>query len=309
SASGAKVCAAGNIGTALSDVVEEAWDVIVVEASSFQLRFIDSFHPSAAALLNVSPDHLDWHGSFEAYAKAKTNLVRNLTRSDVFAFGAGDAVAEQAAASTAAHPVPVSGSVIPPGGVGIEDGMLHLGADTIEAPDLGPDFLSDLAAAAVLARHEGATVAGISSAMASFVPGPHRRRTIGEWDGVQWVDDSKATNPEAAAAAAEAYASVVLIAGGRNKGLDLTPMAAPASIRRVVTIGESAADLNALFGAIAATAGAMAEAVRMAREVARAGDTVLLAPGCASFDMFNSYADRGDRFAAAARTQAGGDGH
>ncbi len=202
-ASGAKVCAAGNIGTALSDVATEAWDVIVVEASSFQLRFIDRFHPTGAALLNVTPDHLDWHGSFDAYVDAKANITRNQSTPDVFVYGADDAVAQKVSATTSARTVAVSGSSIPDGGVGIAEGSLRLGDARFEAPDLGPDFLTDLAAAAVLARHEGATVDGISAALAAFRPGPHRRRTVGVWDGIRWVDDSKATNPEATAAAAD----------------------------------------------------------------------------------------------------------
>jgi UDP-N-acetylmuramoylalanine--D-glutamate ligase len=123
---------------------------------------------------------------------------------------------------------------------------------------------------------------------------------VGLWDGIAWVDDSKATNPHAAIAAIRAYPSVVLIAGGRDKGLDVRPLAFEPNVRAIVAIGESAPVLAAVSPrtTVAAT---LEEAVALADGIARQGDTVLLAPGCASFDMFRSYGDRGDRFAAAVR--------
>ena len=310
-ASGAKVCAAGNIGTALSDVAQDPWDVIVVEASSFQLRFTETFHPSGSAVLNVTPDHLDWHGTYESYRRAKSRIGSNQNRDDVLVYGDDDDGAREIASSAPARTVPVSGVRRPNGGVGAEDGIVHLGGFELPAPSLGPDFISDLVTAAVLALHGGATEAGIRHGFGEFRPGPHRRTSLGTWGDVTWVDDSKATNPHAAVAAAAAYRSVVLIAGGRNKGLDLSPMGAMASVRAVITLGESADEIGALFDrSIVTRVESMHDAVVAADQLAVAGDTVLLAPGCASFDMFESYAERGEAFQRlVARQKAGGDGH
>ena len=298
-ASGVQVCAAGNIGTALSDVAQDAWDVIVVEASSFQLRFTETFHPRGAAILNVSPDHLDWHGSFDAYVAAKARITANQVPDDLVCYGADDPVASREAAASPAHGVPVSGRRVPPGGAGVDGTVLRVQGTEFPAPRLGPDFLEDLVAAAVLARHGGASDAGIRRGLDDFEPGPHRRTTVGTWGGVRWVDDSKATNPHAAAAAAASFPSVVLIAGGRNKGLDLSPIADVPTVRHVVAIGESAAEVVALFDFdMVSMAGDLEEAVVVSDAHAQSGDTVLLAPGCASFDMFASYAERGDAFTA-----------
>lgn len=308
-ASGARVCAAGNIGTALSDVVDEQWDVLVVEASSFQLRFTTAFHPKGAAILNVTPDHLDWHGSYDAYMDAKRRIAVNQTSEDELVFGADDEGARVAALAGEAHRTPVSGTAVPDGGAGVVDGRLSFHGSSVPAPDLGPDFLADLAAAAVLAAFQGATTEAIGRAVEQFRPGPHRRSLVGRWGGVTWIDDSKATNPHAAVAAAASYQSVILIAGGRNKGLDLSPMADMPTVRRVITIGESGAAIARLHPGRSIPAESLAEAIEVADAAAEPGDTVLLAPGCASFDMFASYADRGDRFADLVRTRKGADGN
>jgi UDP-N-acetylmuramoylalanine--D-glutamate ligase len=307
-ASGARTCAAGNIGKALSDVVRDPWDVIVVEASSFQLRFAESFHPIAGAVLNVTPDHLDWHLTFEAYLEAKSGITANQGPGDVLAFGADDGGASAIAAGSSARTVPISGTRVPTGGSGVADGAVWIEGNEFPAPGLGPDFLVDLVAAGVLAMHAGATTDGIREGLADFHPGPHRRSVVGTWDGVRWVNDSKATNPHAAVAAAAAYPSVVLIAGGRNKGLDLTPMASMPTVRHVVTIGESADELGGLWRHDQVTEAAdLADAVARADEVSSPGDTVLLAPGCASFDMFSSYAERGEIFESTVRRRKAGE--
>ena len=241
--SGAKACAAGNIGRALCDVAQEPWEVIVVEASSFQLEFTESFHPGAAAILNVTPDHLDWHGTAEDYLEAKARITANQTAADLLVYGVDDEGAATAAAASRADTIPVSGMRVPAGGAGMSEGTLEIDGRLYPAPDLGADFLLDLVAAAVVAGRVGATGDGIRNGLAAFRPGPHRRSIVGEWDGVIWVDESKATNPHAALASASAFESVVLIAGGQNKGLDLSPMAGMASVRHVFTIGETAAEL------------------------------------------------------------------
>ena len=295
--SGVKACAAGNIGTALSDVAQESWDVIVVEASSFQLAFAHAFHPRAAAILNVSPDHLDWHRTFDAYADAKARITSNQIPSDLLAFGADDPAAAGAANVSRAEKVPVSANRVPEGGAGVVAGRIRIGPMDFEAPDLPADFLEDAVVGAVLARKVGATEQGIRRGFSRFRPGPHRRALVGEWQGVQWVDDSKATNPHAAVAAANGFESVVLIAGGQNKGLDLSPMAMMPTVRHVFSIGETAEELGRIFdGRPVTITASLSEAVAGAEEVAERGDTVLLAPGCASFDMFASYGARGDEF-------------
>jgi UDP-N-acetylmuramoylalanine--D-glutamate ligase len=198
-----------------------------------------------------------------------------------------------------ARRVAVSGREVTADGFGRDGSSLRAGDVLVPIDELTRHddvFLVDLAAAAALAFHLGATADGIAGAARAYRPGRHRRQLIGEWDGVRWVDDSKATNPHAALASIRSFDSVVLIAGGRAKGLDLTPLAAEPGVRHVIGIGEAGPVLVAASHA-GRVAVDMAEAVRIATEVAEPGDTVLLAPGAASFDMFGSYAERGDTFA------------
>jgi UDP-N-acetylmuramoylalanine--D-glutamate ligase len=307
-ASGRRTAAVGNIGVPLSEAVGGDWDALVVEASSFQLRFIDSFHPQVAVLLNVAPDHLDWHGSFEAYLAAKARIHQNQGEQDLLIFDGEDRGAQEAVASARSRRWPVSGRRRPPAGSGPQDGRLWLGevaVDLAGVPSADPIFLVDAAAAGTAALAVGATGEGIGAALRSFRPPDHRRQVVGTWDGVAWVDDSKATNPHAAVAAIRSYPSVVLIAGGRNKGLDVAAIATEARLRHVIGIGEAGPEMAA-----AARAGSVAadleEAVALADRLALPGDTVLLAPGCASFDMFRSYAHRGEVFAEAVRRRKEG---
>jgi UDP-N-acetylmuramoylalanine--D-glutamate ligase len=303
----ANVCAAGNIGTALSTVVGEPWDLVVVEASSFQLRFVDAFHPVAAAVVNVAPDHLDWHGSESAYAAAKARIYANQTPRDILAFDVDDPGAVATVAGAAATLVPVSGRRLPEGGNGVDGDTVVIGEMELPRPNLDESFLVDLVVAGTLARHVGADQGSIAAVLSSFEPGPHRRTIVGAWDGVTWVDDSKATNPHAAVAAASAFQDVVLIAGGRNKGLDLTPLVAVPTVRHIVALGEAAADLAAAAGDRVTVVDTMEAAVLAAGRLSVPGSTVLLAPGCASFDMYRSYGERGDRFRRLVIDHQGGD--
>ena len=305
SAGGISSVAAGNVGLALSDVAQDPWGCIAVEASSFQLRFIEDFHPAAAAILNVAPDHLDWHGGFAAYAAAKGRIYENQTSDEVLAYGADDAEAAALAAAAPGRQIPVSGVARPKGGNGPSGDQLVIGDHAYPCPDLDAVWLFDLAVAATLADAMGAAADGIAEVLATFEPGRHRRTIVATAGGVTWVNDSKATNPHAAIAAAGAYASVILIAGGRNKGLDLAPLVRAPSVRHVVALGEAAPELVAAGGERVAVAADLAEAVTMAEALAAPGDTVLLAPGCASFDMFESYAQRGDVFTSLVRQRLG----
>lgn len=307
-ASGRRTAAVGNIGVPLSEAVGGDWDALVVEASSFQLRFTESFHPHVAVLLNVAPDHLDWHGSFEAYLAAKARIHRNQEEQDLLVFDDEDPGARRAVASARSRRWPVSGTRRPPTGSGPEDGLLWLGDVAVDlegVPSVDPIFLVDAAAAGTAALGVGATAEGIGEALRGFRPPSHRRQLVGTWEGVTWVDDSKATNPHATVAAIRSYPSVVLIAGGRNKGLDVATIATEPRLRHVIGIGEAGPEMVAAArsGSVVAD---LEEAVALADRLALPGDTVLLAPGCASFDMFRSYAHRGEVFAETVRRRKEG---
>jgi UDP-N-acetylmuramoylalanine--D-glutamate ligase len=293
-AGGMRAVAAGNVGTALSDVVGGAWDVVVIEASSFQLRFIDQFHPRAAAITNIAPDHLDWHGSLASYAAAKARIFENMGPDDLLAYEADDARVVDTVATSNAAAVPFSGSRRPPGGNGPEGDQLIVAGHRFPLPAFDATYTSDLVAAATLAIAMGGAVEGVASVLETFAPGAHRREVVGVWSGVTWVNDSKATNPHAAVAAARAYPSVVLIAGGQNKGLDLAPLTRVETVRRVIAFGEAAGEIAAAGDALVVDT--LAQAVASADAIAEPGDVVLLAPGCASFDQFDSYAHRGEVF-------------
>ncbi|MDP3984044.1 MAG: UDP-N-acetylmuramoyl-L-alanine--D-glutamate ligase [Acidimicrobiia bacterium] len=314
-ASGLSTAAVGNIGTALSSVVGESFDVLVVEASSFQLELTDSVRPDTAVLLNLAPDHLDWHPSYAAYAAAKAKIFANQEGGDLLVYDADDPGVEPLVTSIRARHNPprlwpVSGNRRPAGGSGPADGVLRLPGVEIPLTDLAspdPILVVDLAAAAVAASNHGARPEAVTSVCRRFRPGPHRRTVVAERGGVAFVDDSKATNPHAALASISAYSSVVLIAGGISKGLDISPLAQVAHVRHVVALGESAPVLVKAAGPGRATmVDSMEEAVAVATGIAQPGDTVLLAPGCASFDMFESYGARGDSFASAVKRLVSG---
>lgn len=307
-ASGFHVVAAGNIGLGLSDVADQEWDRVVIEVSSFQLRFIDSFRPAVAVLLNVADDHLDWHGSYEAYAAAKARIFENAGKEEVLIFDVDDAGATRLAAGAPGRVIPISGKSAPEGGYGVRDGALITVGSSIPLVSLrvtDAAYLLDMTAAAVAAESLGASPEAVRDVLMGFQPGHHRRTLIGVWGEVTWINDSKATNPHAAVAACEAYRSVILIAGGRNKGLDLAPMAHVPSIKYLIALGEAAPQLLSHWTGRGVHVDSLDEAVEAAAAVTEPGDTVLLAPGCASFDMFTSYEARGEAFEAAVRSFQG----
>jgi UDP-N-acetylmuramoylalanine--D-glutamate ligase len=283
----------------LSGLSAIALDVVVVEASSFQLRFVETFAPDVAVVLNVAPDHLDWHGSYDAYLEAKANLVARATDHTPLVFDADDTGAARIANGSRARLVPVSGSRCPQGGWGIDGDNLILDGlhmPLAEVPTADVAFRFDLVAAGTAALSAGARPDAVRSAIRSFRPGAHRRQMVADVGGVAWINDSKATNPHAASAAVSAYPSVVLIAGGRNKDLDLAPLLGHPNLRAVVAIGEAAPDVIRAARVPVREALTMEEAVGFAAEFACPGDTVLLAPGCTSWDMYSSYAERGEVF-------------
>jgi UDP-N-acetylmuramoylalanine--D-glutamate ligase len=308
-AGGYDALACGNIGLSFPEAAREERDVLVVEVSSFQLALQESFHPTISVLLNVAPDHLDWHGTFESYVEAKERIHALQTGTDVHVGNRDDPVAAEISSRAGCllrwfrTGPPDEGEV---GYVGDEliahvDGVHGLGA--IDGERAG--YREDAAAAAAVALAYGVDPAAAAAALAGFRPGPHRGEVVATVDGVRFVDNSKATNVHAAAAAIDGAGDAVLIAGGRAKGVDLSPLKAHAGrLRAVIAIGESATGVVDVFEGVVPTtlAASIEEAVRDAFAAAVAGDTVLLAPACASWDQFANYVERGERFAAAARS-------
>jgi len=312
-----EVC--GNIGRPLAAVVDgPPGRVFVVELSSFQLETIDRFRPRAAALLNLSPDHLDRHGDLAGYLAAKRRIFENQTAEDVAVLNAGDAPVAETAVAGRKRLFALSGPVAD-GCVVADDRVVETtpGADPVElfacadVPLPGPHNLENAMAAALLARAVGAPAAALAPALAAFRGLPHRLERVAERHGVVFFDDSKGTNVGATLRSLEGFAdgSVHLILGGRNKGADLAllrPMV-ERKARRVYLIGEAADELAAaLAGAVEISrSGELGAAVDEAARRARAGESVLLSPACASFDQFRDFGDRGRRFQGFVRSAAG----
>ncbi|MDR2548834.1 MAG: UDP-N-acetylmuramoyl-L-alanine--D-glutamate ligase [Desulfobulbus sp.] len=303
----------GNIGTPLLDYFADPgrYDSVVLELSSFQLDLAGSFRPNVGLLLNLSPDHLDRHGSFDAYAAAKMQLFAHQVAGDCAILGTDDPLA-------GATPIgkEVRRHTFGRGGecsARIVAGRVELRRDTDGAEhrvsfDLGPTRLHSSvnqlnAAAAVLAVAQlGCEPEAIARGLLSFEPPPHRMAEVATIDGVRFIDDSKATNIGALEAAlGGCEAPVVLIAGGRDKGSDYTLLREVVGrrVKHLVLLGEAAGIMRAALETVVTTetVGSMAEAVHRAMAAAASGDLVLLAPGCASFDMFSGYAERGRVFA------------
>jgi len=309
--------AAGNIGTPLTALLASALPppLVVAELSSFQLWYTSSLAPAVALVLNLAPDHLDWHGSFVAYAAAKARIWRAQGPEDLAVVNADDA---EAAGLPVAHPVPGRLAHFSVGGAAGADAVVRDGMVWWRAPDgdpvpvvcvdelglRGPHNLANVCAAVTAAVAAGADPAMLAAPLRAFRAGGHRMETVAVRDGVRWVDDSKATNPHAAAAALASYDAVVWIAGGLNKGLAFDGLAPllPGRVRATVTVGSSGPALAAVArsaGVPVVEAGTVAAAVPAAAALARPGDVVLLAPACASMDQFRDYADRGEAFRAA----------
>ncbi len=289
SAGGLKAVIGGNIGTPLSSQVASSTPdtVHIVEVSSFQLETIETFHPWIAVLLNLSSDHLDRHGSMEDYAAAKARIFENQTEDDYAVINADDPQTLALARAGRARKVTFS----------VNNPLVPLSSIRL----LGRHLFSDVMAAATVATIAGVPTDAMVQAVESFTGLEHALEPAGTVNGVRFVNDSKATNVEAAQRAIESFDSgLVVIMGGRFKSGDFSRLRDPLVAReaRVVVIGEAAALIRgALEGAVPVeTAGTLEAAVHRALELAPAGGTVLLAPACASFDMFRDYAERGDVF-------------
>ncbi|GAA4740877.1 UDP-N-acetylmuramoyl-L-alanine--D-glutamate ligase [Amnibacterium soli] len=345
---GRRARACGNIGSPVLDAIREpdGWDVLVVELSSYQLHWLDQTRaeqvsPVASVCLNIADDHLDWHGSAEAYRAAKGKVYERTRLACVY--NVEDAVTEQlvrdADVVEGCRAVGFTRGVPRVSEVGIVEEVLvdrafleqrrtsALELTTVdalhEAGLSAPHVVADVLAASALARAVGVEPRAIRDALAAFRLDAHRIEPVGEVDGVRFVDDSKATNPHAAAASLAAFERVVWIAGGLTKGVDVEPLVAAVAgsgrLSGAVVIGR---DPSAFEQALARhapgvpvvvvphgeTGGVMPLAVEAARTLASDGDVVLLAPAAASMDQFTDYADRGARFAAAVRDAIAGAG-
>jgi UDP-N-acetylmuramoylalanine--D-glutamate ligase len=312
------VLVGGNIGTPLAAhaLGFPADGLVVAEASSFQLEATLAFRPRVAALLNLTPDHLDRHGSLPAYARAKARIFARQTPSDVAVVNADDPAALALAGGVAARRVPFSRRRTLPHGVFVEGGWilarLNGHAEPIcpvgEIPLRGLHNLENVLAATACALWTGMAPALIRRGIGLFRGVPHRIERVREHRGVVYYNDSKGTNVASTVTALGAFTEpVVLIAGGRGKGQDFQPLAEAARgrVRLALLIGEDRARLRAAFeaaGIAVEEAADLEGAVRRAAAAARAGDVVLLSPACASFDMFANFEHRGEVFKALVRT-------
>jgi len=308
-ASGRRAVDAGNTEVPLVEAIDDpTTEVFVVEASSFRLTFATAFRPAVGTWLNFEADHLDVHRSLADYEAAKARLFELVADDGLAVANADDPVVLRHASSA---PRVETFGLVADADWHVADGRLRGpgGIDLLPVdalPRALPHDLANALAAAATALGAGAELEAVRAALTEFAGLPHRVELVGEAGGVRWYDDSKATAPHATLAALAGFDAVVLIAGGRNKGLDLAPLArASDRIRAVVAIGEAAPDVSAAFEGTrpVVTATSMDDAVRAAAHLAVQGDAVLLSPGCASFDWYRSYGERGDDFQRAVREQ------
>lgn len=343
-AGGLRAAPVGNIGTPVLDAVRDpsGFDALVVELSSHQLWYLglqagpQPVSPHAAVCLNLADDHLEWHGSFEAYRDAKAHVYDNTRVACVYnkADAETRAMVEDADVVEGARAIGFDLGVPGPSDLGVVDGILvdraflddrrtsALELTTVaELAELGlsaPHMAANILAAAALARSMEVPPADIREALRGFRLDPHRIEVVARHDGVTWVDDSKATNPHAAASSLTAYPGAIWIVGGLLKGVDIADLVAGrgSQAKAAIVIG---ADREAVLTAFSRhapgvplievdaveTEEVMTRVVELAAGIADDGDVVLLAPAAASFDQFASYADRGRRFAEAVRERIG----
>ncbi|WP_460773415.1 UDP-N-acetylmuramoyl-L-alanine--D-glutamate ligase [Microbacterium sp. GXF7504] len=343
-AGGLRAAPCGNIGVPVLDAVRDpaGFDVLVVEISSHQLWYLAqsdaAVSPLASVCLNLAPDHLQWHGSFEAYRDAKAAVYRNTRVAAVYnkADAATLRMVEDADVVDGARAIGFDLGVPGPSEVGIVEGILVDRAfleerrtsalelttvDDLASVGLAaPHVVSNILAASALARAAGVEPAAIREALRTFRLDAHRIEVVAVTDGITWVDDSKATNPHAAASSLTAYPGAIWVVGGLLKGVDIAELVAARgpSAKAAVVIGVDRDPITAAFARHAPdvplfevddteTEDVMAQVVELALGVAVAGDVVLLAPAAASFDQFSSYADRGRSFARAVQERLGRD--
>jgi UDP-N-acetylmuramoylalanine--D-glutamate ligase len=338
---GLRSVAAGNVGLPIVEAVmdPEPYDVIAVELSSFQLHYTESMSAESAVVLNVAEDHLDWYsgpsGAAE-YAADKGRIYERVQRACVYNVQDPETerLVREADVMEGARAIGFTLGMPAVGMVGLVEEILadrafieareSSAAELCTVADLAspaPHVVANALAAAALARAHGVSQAAVRDGLRAFRPDGHRIAEVAQVDGVTWVDDSKATNPHAAQSSLQAYDPVVWVAGGLAKGarFDDLVLAVRDRLRGVVLLGQDrdviadalsrhAPDVPVLVvggGETGSEHGPMERVVDAAATLARPGDTVLLAPGCASMDMFTNYAARGDAFAAAVRRRSG----
>jgi UDP-N-acetylmuramoylalanine--D-glutamate ligase len=331
-AAGLRAAAVGNVGLPIVEAVmdPEPYDVLAVELSSFQLHYTRSMQARSAAVLNIAEDHLDWYdvplGGMAEYTRDKGRIYQHVERACVY--NVGDPVTEQLVVDADVHEgaraIGFTLGVPAVGMVGVVDDVLAdrafvaerqtSAAELATLDDLAsraPHYVANALAAAALARSHGVAPAAVREALREFRPDGHRIAEVARFDGITWVDDSKATNPPAAQASLEAYDHVVWIAGGLAKGAHFDDLVqrVRGRLRGVVLLGRDAPVIRDALsrhapdvpvidvaGGETGHTGPMDRVVGAAADLARSGDTVLLAPGCASMDMFANYGARGDAF-------------
>jgi UDP-N-acetylmuramoylalanine--D-glutamate ligase len=310
-AAGLRAEAAGNIGSSALDLVGRPLDVAVLEVSSFQLETTEGFRPKVAVVLNITPDHLDRHGSFAGYVAAKARILANLGAGDTAVLSADDPATRALAAQVrgrvrlfSQREAIADGACLDAGSILLRDGeqTIRIPLEGFALP--GVHNRENLLAALLAAFAAGADPQRAARAIGDFRGLPHRTEIVRRRAGVTWVNDSKGTNVGAALRSLESFeAPIVWIAGGKDKDLDFRPLAPVLEerARAAILIGQAAPKLAvALAGSVPLhEAGDLERAVALANELARPGDVVLLSPACASFDQFRSYEHRGERFRAA----------
>jgi UDP-N-acetylmuramoylalanine--D-glutamate ligase len=316
-AAGLRTAALGNIGVPLVDATT-GYDALAVELSSQQLHWSRTLAPRAGAILNLADDHLDWHGGFPSYVDAKVAIWRSAATGGTAVGNLDDPLVAARLSTVDGDRVGFTLGEPKPGEFGLVDGVLVDSTGLALAPadtvrPAGTHNVANALAAAALARSHGVPPEAVRAGLAGYVPQPHRNAFVTTVGGVSYVDDSKATNPHAAYASLTAYPRIVWIAGGQLKGVDVDDLVAGVAGRLAgaVLLGVDRARVAEALARHAPQVpvvevanvddGAMAEVVRAAARLARPGDTVLLAPAAASYDMFANYGARGDAFAAAAR--------
>lgn len=303
---GRSVGEVGNTDLPFMAAIDQSFDAFVVECSSFRLQFTDAFRCDASVWLNLAPDHLDWHGSLNDYTNAKRRLWAHSVTSDVVVAPVASELILESARSTPARCVTfgldagdymvLSGSLISPHGIICSVDELWRA--------LPHDITNSLAAAALVIESGLSVVGDLAAPLHNFESAHHRIELVGHFDGSAWYDDSKATSPHAALTAIRSFENIVLIAGGRNKDLDLTQMATePKRMVGVVAIGDDADAIRRAFEGVCVVrvAISMEEAVAFAHGLAQGVATVLLSPGCTSYDWYKNYNERGDDFQAKVR--------
>ena len=334
---GVKAVACGNIGKPILDCIRDPaeFEVLVVELSSFQLHYLNHIEPFSAACLNIAEDHLDWHGSYEAYRQSKAHIYEGAKVACVYNLedSSTEQLVQEATVQEGARAIGFGLGTPRPSNVGYVDEFLVDRAFLEQRADsalevasledfnglglLTPHLLSNIAAATALARSFGVPPAACREALRNFRVSSHRIELVLEQGGVRYIDDSKATNAHAAAASLSSFENVVWILGGQLKGVDISDLIVKFAprLRAAIVIGTERYQIKGIFAETASQVPlfevtdeklVMEAAVRLAKDVAQPGDVVLLAPAAASMDQFASYQDRGARFAQAVKEALGG---